>query len=91
MNELTHACYARANSGLTGMTSWFSIEGYAVMDSSFAARPNKEPSASAPTRHEITNPDATTTGAWQPEMSLYSDGAFPGVDQPVLAPVGSAL
>lgn len=59
------------------------------MSSSSAARPNKVPSAPASTRHAITNPDSTTTGTWQPETSLYSDGAFPGTEQPVLAPVSS--
>src|SRR5690606_13268482 len=34
-------------------------------------------------------PAAATTGTWQPETRLYSDAAFPGVDRPVLAPVGS--
>lgn len=39
----------------------------------------------------MTNPDATTTTAWEPETALYSDGAFRGVSVPVLALTGSAV
>lgn len=48
-----------------------------------AATPSSSP------RRSITNPDASTTGGWEPETRLYSDGAFVGVTRPVLAPVGS--
>src|SRR5690625_2555964 len=44
-----------------------------------------------PGRRSMTNPDATTTTAWEPEKALYSDGAFRGVSVPVLAPTGSAV
>ncbi|MEO3756180.1 hypothetical protein [Streptomyces sp. B6B3] len=39
-------------------------------------------------RRVLVNPDASTTDAGQPETRLYSEGAFRGVDRPVLAPVG---
>ncbi len=40
------------------------------------------------TRRVLVNPDASTTGPGEPETRLYSEGAFRGIDRPVLAPVG---
>lgn len=58
------------------------------MASDRAGSPDRPRTLSNP---DASNPEAATTGTWEPERRLYSDGVFPGVERPVLAPVGSTV